>query len=157
MKNSVIVACLLCLGLLVSACGKKGDPMPQDQKNLFAWKSADAYFTQSGCLAVTASMTGATRNVDGFTIELEPLAPPSDPNLPPELASVPDTCEGCPFTPRETKEVTPGEAIPGDESTRYVFNYCPALKADAYRWRLVARNVFLSFPYALTPIKTVRK
>ena len=75
MKTKMIVACLICLGLVLPACGKKGAPIPQDQKNRFAWKTEDAQFIGNGCLAVTASMTGAVHNVDSFLLELEPLTP----------------------------------------------------------------------------------
>lgn len=143
-----------CLLLLVPACGKKNDPMPQDQKNVFAWEKATATFASNGCLAITATMTGATRNVDGFSLELEPLAVALDANLPPELRKEEDTCEGCPFVPRESEELAPQEAIPLENGeTRYVFTYCPRTKATALRWRLVARNVFMAFPYALTPVQ----
>ena len=108
-----ITPILCCLLLIAAGCGKKGDPVPQDKKNLFSWESADA------------ALTG-------------------------------NTCEGCPFPPRETQELTPQQAVPTDSGTRFAFTYCPQTKAAAYRWRLVARNVFMAFPYALTPVKTVR-
>lgn len=157
MKSKTLVASLLCLCLALPACGKKGDPIPQDQKNRFAWKTEDAQFAGNGCLAITASMTGAVHNVDSFLLELEPLTPQVDPDLPPELALASDTCAGCPFTPRESGEIVPQERIAGDNATRYIFTYCPAVKASAYRWRLVARNVFRAFPFELTRIKTVEQ
>ena len=127
-----ITPILCCLLLIAAGCGKKGDPVPQDKKNLFSWESADAVLTRNGCLAISALMKGAARNVDGFSIELEPLAASADSTLPPQ------------------------QAVPTDSGTRFAFTYCPQTKAAAYRWRLVARNVFMAFPYALTPVKTVR-
>ena len=97
-----ITPILCCLLLIAAGCGKKGDPVPQDKKNLFSWESADAALTGNGCLAISALMKGAARNVDGFSIELEPLAASADSTLPKELQTPQDTCEGCPFTPRET-------------------------------------------------------
>ena len=38
--------------LIAAGCGKKGDPVPQDKKNLFSWESADAALTGNGCLAI---------------------------------------------------------------------------------------------------------
>ena len=102
-----ITPILCCLLLIAAGCGKKGDPVPQDKKNLFSWESADAALTGNGCLAISALMKGAARNVDGFSIELEPLAASADSTLPKELQTPQDTCEGCPFTPRETQELTP--------------------------------------------------
>ena len=139
-----ITPILCCLLLIAAGCGKKGDPVPQDKKNLFSWESADAALTGNGCLAISALMKGAARNVDGFSIELEPLAASADSTLPKELQT------------RETQELTPQQAVPTDSGTRFAFTYCPQTKAAAYRWRLVARNVFMAFPYALTPVKTVR-
>ena len=154
-KQLVLVLC--CLLLAAAGCGKKGAPVPQDSRNVFSWESADAVFTgNDGCLAISALMKGAARNVDGFTIELEPLSPSPDSTLPKELQTQQDTCEGCPFTPRETQELTPLQAISDESTTKFSFTYCPKTKAAAYRWRLVARNVFMAFPYALTPIKTLR-
>ena len=71
-----ITPILCCLLLIAAGCGKKGDPVPQDKKNLFSWESADAALTGNGCLAISALMKGAARNVDGFSIELEPPIPP---------------------------------------------------------------------------------
>lgn len=157
MNSKTLVACLLCLGLVLPACGKKGDPTPQDQKNRFAWKNEDARFTGNGCLVITALMTGAVHNVDSFLLELEPLSPQVDPDLPPELAAASDTCEGCPFTPHETGELSPQNQVSGDSGTRYTFTYCPKVKAPAYRWRLVAKNVFTAFPFEMTRIRSVRQ
>ena len=156
MKRFFIIALVLTLSLFAAACGKKGDPVPQDQKNQFSWESSRAAFTPNGCLAVSALMGGATQNVDGFSIELEPLSAKLDSTLPPELQTQQDTCEGCPFTPRETAEISPQATIAVDVGTRYAFTYCPQTKAAAYRWRLVARSVFRAYPYQLTPIQTVR-
>ncbi len=157
MKHDLLVACLMCLVLFGAACGKKGEPVPQDRKNMFAWKDEQAHFAANGCLAVTATMTGATRNVEGFSLELEPFTPAPAEDLPPELAAIPDSCVGCPFLPRETAKIRPQEIVDGKNSTRYTFTYCPRLAATSYRWRLVARNVFRSFPFALTPVKTVQR
>ena len=60
-----ITPILCCLLLIAAGCGKKGDPVPQDKKNLFSWESADAALTGNGCLAISALMKGAARNVDG--------------------------------------------------------------------------------------------
>ena len=80
-----ITLILCCLLLIAAGCGKKGDPIPQDKKNLFEWESADAALTGNGCLAISAFMKGAARNVDGFSIELEPLGASTDSTLPKEL------------------------------------------------------------------------
>ena len=154
-KCSFILA--MCLALALCGCGKKGDPTPQDQKNAFAWGPVSASFASNGCLLLSGVITGAAGNVDGFSVELEPLAAPIDATLPPELRVQDNTCEGCPFTPRETSEITPQEALQVQGGTRFNFTYCPKRSAPGFRWRLVARNVFMSFPFAVTPVGTIRK
>ena len=42
-----ITPILCCLLLIAAGCGKKGDPVPQDKKNLFSWESADAALTET--------------------------------------------------------------------------------------------------------------
>ena len=134
----VLILALVCAGLIFSGCGKKGNPIPQDGKRQFAWQSAEASWGANGCLNITARMTGATENVDDFRLELE--------------AEDESICRECPFTPGETADLTPQQAVPADNGTNYAFTYCPAAKAPSYRWRLVAANVFTSFPHALTPV-----
>lgn len=139
----VLLLALLCAGLAFAGCGKKGMPQPRDEKRLFAWKSAEATFNTSGCLNITAVMTGATENVDAFRLELEP-----------ERAAI---CRECPFSPEETADLTPQQAVSGQDGTRYVFTYCPGTRAPSYRWRLVGINVFSAFPHALSPVKIVEE
>ena len=147
---------MLILIFSLASCGKKGDPVPQDQKNQFSWEESRAVMTPNGCLAIAALMSGAAQNVNSFSLELEPLAPPADSSLPPELQTPQDTCEGCPFTPRETADIEPEEITSNDRGTRYSFTYCPEKKAASYRWRLVAKSVFLAYPYQITPVQTAR-
>ena len=146
---------VVCLMLLV-ACGKKGPPVPQDKKNLFSWIHSQAVFTPNGCLAIAAQLHGAAQNVDSFSIELEPISAAPDSSLPPELRTEQNTCEGCPFTPKESSEIEPLETVLLQSGARYTFNYCPRTKAGAFRWRLVARSVFRSAPYQLTDVQTLR-
>lgn len=148
---------LFCIAVLVAACGRKTDPQPEDIKNLFTWQNTEAHFVNNDCLIINGKMSGATRNVDGFTLELEPLKSHDDSNLPPELAALPDSCEGCPFTPRERSEIRPQKSVSENNGITYTFSYCPAIHAKGYRWRIVARNIFLAFPFAISQIQTIQK
>ena len=56
-----ITPILCCLLLIAAGCGKKGDPVPQDKKNLFSWESADAALTGNGCLAISALLKVSVR------------------------------------------------------------------------------------------------
>lgn len=147
--NRTALFLLLCLlALPLSACGKQGPPIPQDAKNMFAWKAAKATRTtviQNGepasCLTILADMTGAVNNVEVFLIELEPQTG--------------EICRECPFTPGEAQQIKPIAAQEYQKTVRYTFSYCPVITADAYRLRIVARNVFTAFPYEMTKILTV--
>lgn len=148
MKRTLLFLLLVLLALPLSACGKKGPPIPQDAKNMFAWKAAKASratVMKNGeprnCLTVLADMTGATSNVEAFLLELEPQTG--------------DICLECPFSPGETQVVNPISTQTYQDTVRYTFSYCPTKEAPAYRVRLVARNVFASFPYAMTKILNV--
>lgn len=149
MKKIIILACcILTLGLLTPGCGKKGNPIPQDAKNAFAWTGVKATRTTvlnngepQNCISILADMTGAATNVEMFLLELEPQTG--------------EICRECPFTPSEAQEVKPIAAQEYQKTTRYTFSYCPATQASAYRLRLVARNVFSAFPYALSRIMTI--
>ena len=138
-KTPSLFLALLLLCLPLPGCGKKGPPVPQDQKKQFAWQSAEATLTAAGCLNITAKLSGATENVERFTLELEPEGP--------------DICVECPFNPVENVTLTPQDSMERDDGILYLFAYCPQRKADSYRWRLVARNVFNAFPHALTPLR----
>lgn len=147
-KKHILILCLLSFALLLPACGKKGHPIPQDAKNAFAWKGAKATRTTvlnngepQNCISILADMTGAVTNVEVFLLELEPQTG--------------EICRECPFTPVEAQEVKPIAAQEYQKTTRYTFSYCPAAQANAYRLRLVARNVFSAFPYELTRIMTI--
>lgn len=147
-KTSTLLICLLFCALLLPGCGKKGNPIPQDAKNIFAWKGAKATRTTvlnngepQNCISIQADMTGAVTNVEAFLLELEPQTG--------------EICRECPFTPTEVMEVKPIAAQEYQKTTRYTFSYCPSTQAATYRLRLVARNVFSAFPYELTRILTL--
>lgn len=132
----------LILALAAVGCGKKGPPVPQDQRNVFAWEEVTAEITPGMCFAITADLRGATRNVEVFLLELEPKSDA--------------VCVECPFNPVEVTELKPDVVQDRNNGQRYQFSYCPGSKADSYRWRMVARNVFKAFPYATSPIKTLQ-
>lgn len=109
---------------------------------MFQWKNVEASLTPSMCVSIVADMSGAAQNVESFVLELEPK---SD-----------SVCVDCPFNPYEVATLTPNETVEREKSTRFLFTYCPQNKADSYRWRLVARNVFNAFPYVISPIRTLK-
>lgn len=134
---------ILCIALVfvAFACGKKGPPVPQDQKNTFAWHEAQATLNEQGTFSIVATLTGMAKNVDSFTLELEPI--------------VDEVCVGCPFAPREVVILKPDSAIENGDSVSYNFSYTASSEAPVFRWRLVARNIHTGFPHAITPLKTL--
>ena len=109
---------------------------------MFAWEDVSATLNPGMCLTITADMSGATRNVEVFMLELEPKTEA--------------VCVECPFNPVEVAVLKPDTTQARSNGERFQFTYCPRNKADSYRWRLVAHNVFKAFPYALSPTKTLK-
>ena len=144
MKRLTILLTLLVASTLI-ACGKKELPVPQDARNLFAWKAAKGETfvsaddgTPRNCLAVTADLTGSDRHVARYLLEVEPRTA--------------DICPGCPFMPEEIVEVTPETIIKSGDVTRMTFAYCPRNSTDSYRWRLAAHSTFASVPYQFSKV-----
>jgi hypothetical protein len=123
---------LLAAGMWLTACGKEGPPVPVSH-SLFQFSETKAELV-NGCLAIDASLEGSHENAAMFELELESLTG--------------DLCTGCPFTPSRRVELRASSARDG----RYAFLYCPESRGDAYRWRLVAHNLFPSLPHALSPV-----
>lgn len=144
MKRLTILLTLLAASLVI-ACGKKELPVPQDARNLFAWKAAKGETfvsvengTPRNCLSVTADLTGSARHVARYLLEVEP--------------GTADICPGCPFMPEEIVEVTPESIISAGDVTRMTFAYCPRNSTDNYRWRLAAHSTFASVPYQFSKV-----
>lgn len=147
MKNRkffwLVPVCILCVSLLLGliACGKRGLPVPQDQNQTFALKNVQLALSEQGILTLVATLTGTVKNVDVFTLELEP--------------STDDVCVGCPFAPRESVVLQPDTRVVTDTGMSYTFSYQVASEAPKFRWRFGVQNVHPGFPHALTPLDTV--
>ena len=145
MKKLTMLLIMMLLALPLSACGKKGLPIPQDAQNMFSWSAAkgEAFTAEYNgnvvrCLRVTADLAGASNRVERFLLEVEPQGA--------------DICEGCPFLPAEITEIEPDSFISAQGFTRYTFSYCPTKQSDAYRWRLAAHSIFKGAPYAFSKV-----
>jgi len=134
---------ILCVSLLFGliACGKRGLPKPQDQDQTFAWKTVQLAVSEQGIVTLVATLTGTVKNVDVFTLELEPI--------------MDDICVECPFAPRESVVLQPDTRVITDTGMSYTFSYQITSEAPKFRWRFGAQNVHPGFPHALTPLDTV--
>jgi hypothetical protein len=141
--KAAVLAVLFCLALpfALAACGKKGDPLPDASLQSFSWRNVFATVTESGCVNVAGSASGAIRNVQTMRLELQPYDA---------------ACEGCPFVPWEVFSIRAVEAweTPGGDTFR--FAYCPGNAGEAYRWRLAGHNSVPGYPVVLTPVRTAR-
>lgn len=141
-KDGALAALVLVLVLLTGAagCGKKGAPMPDYSNQLFSWRNVFATLSDDGCVSVSGSVGGEAQNLAFMVLEIEPLDA---------------SCAGCPFVSQETYRVDSADAWESPDGQTFRFAYCPTARSDAYRWRLVGRNVFTSLPAVSTPVRAV--
>lgn len=133
---------VLCLIILCTACGKKGDPLPQKIDQLFSLQNVFVLYNPEGTLTVQGTLVGAIENVQAFTLELE---------------AVDENCIGCPFVPAEKYSKTPQEVWGQGRSSQFSFSVLPHTKSNVYRWRLVVYNAVSGLTNAVTPVYKVNK
>lgn len=131
---------LLVLLLVVAGCGKKGLPVPDYSQQMFSWRNVFAVMSEDGCISISGSVSGETRNLAFMVLDLEPLEA---------------SCAGCPFVAQESFRMDPADAWESPDGQTFRFVYCPAARSDVYRWRLVGHNVFSSLPAVSTPVRTL--
>ena len=125
-----------------TACGKKGDPLPQKVNQLFSLQNVFIIYNPEGTLSVQGTIVGAIQNVQAFTLELE---------------AVDEDCIGCPFVPVEKHSET-AQAVWGDRRhSQFSFSILPHAKSNVYRWRLVVYNAVSGLTNAVTPVYKVNK
>ncbi len=132
---------LILLAVALQGCGKKANPIPDDNRDRFSWTGSNMMVLPNGCLTVNATLSGNVANMTDVVLELQPLQPDN-------------TCAGCPFAPTERGEFAESAVRGHPEVNTIRLNYCPQEKAPSYRWRLVGINIHKRFPYALTPTQT---
>lgn len=134
--NYLVIAFCTAFILLSLACGKKGDPIPQDHNYMFHFAETTSDIIDD-CLMIMTRLEGAYENINGFILELE--------------AATEGICLDCPFKVQETVEI---KSISTD-SGRFSFQYCPQILqsgAESCRFRLAARSIYSGIPNALTPV-----
>lgn len=144
-KNTTVILfpLLILLTIVMSTamfgCGKKGMPKPQDKTEAFAWESAVASYN-NGCINISAELSGNVSNIDGIILQVEPM-------------SSADSCVGCPFIAKEEQGYEYNSIVLSGSETSVAINFYPSVKAEAYRWRLIGRNIIGTFPYEMTSLQ----
>lgn len=129
-----LLAALLCL----PGCGRKLWPKPVKSEDVI--RLNDVYAVRAApegdCMSIHGQLVGPQDNLEGFTLQLEPLAESG--------------CPTCPFFP--TKRVDLSQPVWGDGGAdRFTLTYC-GLIPGSYRWRLAARNVYVGLPAEVTGV-----
>lgn len=136
------VLAVLCLCAALTACGKKGDPLPQKVDQLFSLQNVFMTYNPEGTLTVQGTVVGSVASVQAFTLQVE---------------AVEEDCIGCPFVPAEKFSRRPEEVWGGIRSNDFSFTVFPHDKSTVYRWRLIVHNAVSGLPNAITPVYKVNK
>ncbi len=133
-----LAVCLLCIN-----CGLKGNPIPDHSREAFAFGELVAEMSAGSVLTIHGQLTGASQNLDYFVLEIQPVED--------------ELCLGCPFLAQEQQRFDSREILSNDSEKAFNFVYTPLSPAVAYRWRLLARNVYAGVPDILSEIQVVNR
>jgi hypothetical protein len=128
---------LLCLFLLLTACGKKEWPQPIVTEEMLQINHMEARFEQ-GCVLINAKLGGRLVNLEYFMVEIEQ-----------------DGCPTCPFTPAFVRKYYPFSSEVYRQENSYIFTICEPLPAQTLRIRLKADNTHQIIEPALSEIITL--
>ena len=128
---------LLCLLLLLAACGKKEWPQPIATDEMIQINHMEARLDQ-GCLLINAKLGGRIVNLEYFLLEIEQ-----------------DGCPTCPFTPSFTQKYYPYSAGVYRRENSVIFTVCEPLPAKSLRIRLKADNTHRIIEPALSEVITL--
>ncbi len=147
LRRMAAVAALCGLLVLGAACGKKVMPVPQDNRELFTWRSATATATANGCIVARGEAQGNVDNLASVIVEIQALDASAN--------GAGDSCAGCPFQATSRQEFRPEKQLTPQSTAIVEMTMCPDRKAPAYRWRLVGVNVLTRFAHALSKVQTL--
>jgi hypothetical protein len=128
---------LLCLFLLLAACGKKEWPQPIATEEMLQINHMEARLEQ-GCVLINAKLGGRLVNLEYFMVEIEQ-----------------DGCPTCPFTPSFVRKYYPFSSEVYRQTNSYIFTICEPLPAQTLRIRLKADNTHQIIEPALSEIITL--
>lgn len=129
--------CLVCMLLLLVACGKKEWPRPIASDEMVRIDHVEANMDQN-CLLITAKMGGKLINLEYFMVEVEQ-----------------DGCPTCPFTPSLVKRFYPFSSEVYQKENSFVFTICEPLAGKFLRIRLKADNTHRMIDPAISEIITI--
>lgn len=133
---SLIFLCILS-GVFIG-CGKKELPKPSLVSDAFIWQNVNAVPVDS-CLFISGEVGGSAENLGLILLEVQ---------------GIDDDCLGCPFVP-EMAEKTYADDVMLMNSNTFQMKYCPLVKSDTYRWRLVGINKIYGMTDLPTPVMTL--
>ena len=128
---------LLCLFLVLAACGKKEWPQPIVTEEMIQINHMEARLEQ-GCVMINAKLGGRLVNLEYFLVEIEQ-----------------DGCPTCPFTPSFVRKYYPFSSGVYRQENSYIFTICEPLPGQTLRIRLKADNTHQIISPALSEIITL--
>lgn len=130
---------MLCSAVVISACGRKADPVPDFSRDSFVFESLQAEMAVDGTVTFSGDVSGAFQNMEYMVLEMQPV----DGEL----------CKGCPFLPQDQHRVDSRDAWESENGSRFSFVYRPVFPAELYRWRIVGHNTYSGVPESVSRIE----
>ncbi len=132
---------LLAAMAFLFGCGRRGDPVPDNDRETFAFADLSAEMPVEGMLMITGSLTGASHNMEYLVLQLQGV----DGEL----------CLGCPFLVQEEQRFLARDIATDAEGRNFSFMYASGYPAAMYRWRLMGTSVYAGFPRVASAIMVV--
>lgn len=117
--------------------------MPNYSRDAFGFSELSAEMSPAGILTFHGHLTGASQNLEYLVLEIQPVEE--------------ELCLGCPFLAQEQQRFDAREIVSDESGRTFSFVYSPLSPVTAYRWRLLARNVYAGVPDVLSEIQVVSK
>ena len=141
LKKSSAILLVLLSAVIISACGRKDDPVPDFSRDSFTFKELRADMAADGTVTISGDMNGAFQNMEYMVLEMQPV----DGEL----------CAGCPFLPQDQYRVDSRDAWESENGSRFSFVYRPVFPAELYRWRLIGHNTYSGVPDVTSNVESV--
>lgn len=140
--------CLALAAMLLCSCaiGVKEWPKAQEQEDEFAWQGLIAT-RQDSCLILDGMLSGNHANLSAIRLQLEAMGDGVEEGY---------GCFDCPFTVRRTETVRRGDPKLSMQGAQFTMTVCGLEPERAYRFRVVADNVFTNLEPQATDVALIR-